>query len=132
MKFNKAKSKILHVSWVNHKPKYKLNRELIESSLVEKDLGVLMYEKLNMTRHCVLADQKAKEIVGSIKSSLAISSGFPIIRRTWTCWSESRGGHRDDQRSGVPLLGRQAERVGFFSLEKRRLQEDLTAPSSTY
>ena len=28
------------------------------------------------------------------------------------CWSESRGGHEDDQRAGVPLLRGQAEGAG--------------------
>ncbi|CAN0329528.1 unnamed protein product [Bubo scandiacus] len=32
------------------------------------------------------------------------SSGAPNIRRTWTCWSGSRGGHEDDQRAGAPPL----------------------------
>ncbi|CAM9857477.1 unnamed protein product, partial [Bubo scandiacus] len=39
-------------------------------------------------------------------------SGAPSKRRTWTCWSESRGGHKDDQGAGAPLLRGQAERVG--------------------
>ena len=32
------------------------------------------------------------------------SSGAPNIRRTLKCWSGSRGGHKDDQRVGVPIL----------------------------
>jgi len=43
-------------------------------------------------------------------------------RRTWSCCSRSRD-HKDDQRAGVPLLLRQAERVEVvFSLEKRKSQ----------
>ena len=44
--------------------------------------------------------------------SAVSSSGAPDIRRTRTCWSESRGGHEDAQRAGAPLLWRQGERVG--------------------
>jgi len=44
--------------------------------------------------------------------SPASSSEAPSTRRTWTCWSRSRGGHKDDPRAETPPLWGKAKRVG--------------------
>lgn len=55
VKFNKAKHKVLHLDQGDPKHRYKLGSEWIESRLVEKELGVLVDERLDRTQQSALA-----------------------------------------------------------------------------
>ena len=66
MRFTIAKCKVLHLGRNNSRYIRKVGEEL-EISPEEKDLGVLMEEKPDISQWCSLAAQKANSILGCIK-----------------------------------------------------------------
>ena len=83
-RFNKAKYRVLYVGQDNSPYSYTLEDEGIESSLEEKDLGVLVNEKLSMTQQHVLAAQKASHMLGCFKRIVASRSRDMVLALYFT------------------------------------------------
>ncbi|KAE8636156.1 hypothetical protein XENTR_v10002860 [Xenopus tropicalis] len=148
MRFNVVKCKVMHLGCKNIQATYTLNGTALGKSIMEKDLGVLVDNKLGCSKQCQAAAARANKVLSCIKRGIdSREEGVilplyralvrPHLEYAVQFWSSVL--KRDIielervQRRATKLVkgmeslsyGERLAKLGLFTLEKRRLRGDM-------
>jgi len=147
IKFNKKKCRVLYMGRKNCLNLYRLGDHLLEGSSTEKNVGVLLNNRLATSHQCALVARKANGILGCIKKSMdsrpreVIFPLYSAIVKSYPEYSDQfQALQFKKDRSFLTRVQWRATKIrlletlqykkrlrdlGLFSLEKRRLREHL-------
>uniref|UniRef100_A0A803K1Z4 Reverse transcriptase domain-containing protein n=1 Tax=Xenopus tropicalis TaxID=8364 RepID=A0A803K1Z4_XENTR len=148
MRFNVDKCKVMHLGCKNMQAPYTLNGTALGKSIMEKDLGVLVDNKLGCSKQCQAAAARANRVLSCIKRGIdsreegvilplyralvrphleyAVQFWSPVLKRDITELE------RVQRRATKLVKGMESfsyeerlAKLGLFTLEKRRLRGDM-------
>ena len=148
MEFNVQKCKIMHLGHNNKKLEYTMGEVRLDSTVEEKDLGILVSAKLKPGAHCAKAARTARAVLGQITRAFHFRDKYvfiqlykqyvrPHLEFSVQAWSPWQQGDIDTleavQKKAVAMVsglkGRAYEErlveLGMTTLEERRHQADM-------